>query len=232
MKPRNEEPMEGVITIDGPAGSGKSTVSILLARQLGFLYLDTGAMYRAVALKAKREGVGPENGEDLGDLCRNLELRFEEGEKGSRLYLGDEDISSAIRSPEMDMLASSVSAVGEVREAMTELQRRMGSRGRVVAEGRDMGTVVFPDAAHKFFLTASTRVRAERRYRERIERGENVAMAGVEEDLIKRDEQDSTRNIAPLRPAEDAMIIDTDTMTVAQVIETIRNALKNISSKG
>lgn len=221
-----EKPMEGVITIDGPAGSGKSTVSILLAKQLGFLYLDTGAMYRAVALQAKREGVGPEDGEALGDLCRNLELRFEEGEMGLRLYMEEEDISSAIRSPEMDMLSSTVSAVGEVREAMTELQRKMGSRGRVVAEGRDMGTVVFPNAIHKFFLTASTRVRAERRYRERIERGENVTLTEVEEALIKRDEQDSTRNIAPLRPAGDAIIIDTDTMNIEQVIQTIRDTVR------
>ena len=225
MSQLREEPMEGVITIDGPAGSGKSTVSILLARQLGFLYLDTGAMYRAVALQAKREGVAPEDGEALGDLCRNLELRFKEGEMGPLLYLGEEDISSAIRSPEMDMLASRVSAVGEVREAMTELQRKMGSKGRVIAEGRDMGTVVFPNAIHKFYLTASTRVRAERRYRERIERGETVSMAEVGEDLIKRDEQDSTRNIAPLRPAEDAIIIDTDTMNIDQVIQTIHDAV-------
>jgi cytidylate kinase len=143
--------------------------------------------------------------------------------------LEDEDISAAIRSPEMDMLSSTVSAVGEVREAMTGLQRKMGGRGRIVAEGRDMGTVVFPNATHKFFLTASTRVRAERRYRERIERGENVTMAGVEEDLIRRDKQDSTRNIAPLRPAEDAMIIDTDAMDVEQVLETIRGAVENVS---
>lgn len=222
----SEKPMEGVITIDGPAGSGKSTVSILLAKQLGFLYLDTGAMYRAVALQAKREGVVPEDGEALGDLCRNLELHFEEGEMGLQLYLEAEDISSAIRSPEMDMLSSTVSAVREVREAMTGLQRKMGSRGPIVAEGRDMGTVVFPDAVHKFFLTASTRVRAERRYRERMDRGENVTLMEVEEGLIKRDEQDSTRNIAPLRPAGDAIIIDTDTMDIDQVIQIIHDAVR------
>jgi len=221
--------MGDVITIDGPAGSGKSTVSILVAKTLGFFYLDTGAMYRAVALEAKRRGVDPDDGEALEGLCRTLDLRFEEGEKGSRLYLGKEDVSLAIRSPEMDMLSSRISAIGEVRRAMTGLQRKMASLGGVVAEGRDMGTVVFPDAAHKFFLTASPGVRAQRRYRERIERGEKVSMAEVEKDLKKRDQQDSTRALAPLRPAEDALIIDTDGLSIEQVVHRICGAVGGLS---
>ena len=217
--------MLDVITVDGPAGSGKSTVSILVAKKLGFFYLDTGAMYRAVALQAKRNGVDPDDGDALGALCRDLELRFVAEEKGTALYLGEEDISLAIRSPEMDMLSSRISAVGEVRRAMTGLQRKMASRGGVVAEGRDMGTVVFPDAAHKFYLTASPDVRAKRRYRERIERGETVSMPQVEKDLKKRDEQDSTRALAPLRPAEDALIIDTDRLSIDQVVHRIYQAV-------
>ena len=214
-----------MVTVDGPAGSGKSTVSILVAKKLGFLYLDTGAMYRAVALQAKRKGVDPDDGDALGALCRDLDLRFVEEEKGTVLYLGEEDISLAIRSPEMDMLSSRISAVAEVRRAMTGLQRKMASRGGVVAEGRDMGTIVFPDAAHKFYLTASPGVRAKRRYQERIERGENVSMAEVEKDLKKRDEQDSTRALAPLRPAEDALIIDTDTLSIGQIVHRIYRAV-------
>ena len=217
--------MPDVITVDGPAGSGKSTVSILVAKRLGFFYLDTGAMYRAVALQAKRKGVDPDDGDALGALCRDLDLRFVEEEKGTVLYLGEEDISLAIRSPEMDMLSSRISAVAEVRRAMTGLQRKMASRGGVVAEGRDMGTIVFPDAAHKFYLTASPGVRAKRRYQERIERGENVSMAEVEKDLKKRDEQDSTRALAPLRPAEDALIIDTDTLSIGQIVHRIYRAV-------
>lgn len=217
--------MLDVITVDGPAGSGKSTVSILVAKRLGFFYLDTGAMYRAVALQAKREGVDPDDGDALEALCKDLELRFVQGEKGAVLYLGEEDISLAIRTPEMDMLSSRISAIGEVRRAMTGLQRKMGSRGGVVAEGRDMGTVVFPDAAHKFYLTASAGVRAKRRYLERIARGETVSMAEVEKDLKKRDEQDSTRALAPLRPAEDALIIDTDGMPIARVVHRIYRAV-------
>ena len=217
--------MLDVVTVDGPAGSGKSTVSILVAKKLGFLYLDTGAMYRAVALQAKRKGVDPDDGDALGALCRDLDLRFVEEEKGTVLYLGEEDISLAIRSPEMDMLSSRISAVAEVRRAMTGLQRKMASRGGVVAEGRDMGTIVFPDAAHKFYLTASPGVRAKRRYQERIERGENVSMAEVEKDLKKRDEQDSTRALAPLRPAEDALIIDTDTLSIGQIVHRIYRAV-------
>lgn len=213
--------MMRLITVDGPAGSGKSTVSRLLAEKLGALYLDTGAMYRAVALQAKRKGVDTGNQKGLGELCRNLDLSFRTEEGGEGLFLGGEDISLAIRSPEMDMLASAISAVGEVRDAMTELQRRIGREGSLVAEGRDMGTVVFPDADFKFFVTASPEIRAERRFRERIGRGESVSRGAVEEDLRRRDDQDMNRPIAPLRPAEDALVLDTSELSPEQVVEEI-----------
>lgn len=211
--------MAKIITIDGPAGSGKSTVSCLLAARLKLLYLDTGAMYRAVALQAKKEGVGLKDREKISRICRDLDLHFETLDGATRLFLGTEDISAAIRSPEMDMLSSAVSALKEVREAMTLLQRKMAGHGRVVAEGRDMGTVVFPDADYKFFVNADPEVRAGRRYRERLARGETVSRGEVEKELKKRDAQDMTRALAPLVPAKDAIIIDTTNLTVEEVVE-------------
>ncbi|UCF56862.1 MAG: (d)CMP kinase [Deltaproteobacteria bacterium] len=218
--------MNKIITIDGPVASGKSTVSRLLAKRLNLLYLDTGAMYRAAALQANRMDVDFGERQKLWELCRNLDLRFRPHGEGTKLYLGEEDISLAIRTPEMDMLSSRISAIREVRVAMTGLQRRIGQAGRLVAEGRDMGTVVFPAAEHKFFITASTEVRTERRYRERIGRGESVSMEEVKRELKKRDHQDETRSIAPLRPAKGAKIIDTTALDPDQVVEKILENIK------
>ena len=218
--------MNSIITIDGPAGSGKSTISRLLAKKIGFLYLDTGAMYRAVALAANRRGIGLDDGKRLGDLCRTLDLHFNTDEDPPGLFLHGEDVSKAIRSPEMDMAASTVSAVKEVRAAMTELQRSMANGLNLVAEGRDMGTVVFPEAKHKFFLTASVQERAERRYRERVARRESVSRNSVEEELKKRDYQDETRTLSPLRPAEDAAIVDSTELTTEQVVDRILSIFK------
>ncbi len=219
--------MRGMVTVDGPAGSGKSSVSRSVARRLGYVYLDTGAMYRAVALAAKRVGADLGNGPGLDDLCRGLDLSFVSEGNGTRLLMGQEDISRAIRTPEMDLLSSAVSALPEVRRSMTELQRRMGAAGGMVAEGRDMGTVVFPEARHKFFLTASPEVRAERRYRERLDRGEEVSLSRVAEELERRDRQDESRAIAPLRAAEDARVIDTTGLTLEQVISSITRAVRS-----
>ncbi|MBW2609712.1 MAG: (d)CMP kinase [Deltaproteobacteria bacterium] len=213
--------MNQIITVDGPAGSGKSAVSRLLAKRLDLLYLDTGAMYRAVALQAHRMGIDPDDGKALWEMCKNLDLDFVSDGDSPGIHINGEDVSLAIRRPEMDMLSSGISAVREVREAMTELQRNIGKTGGLVAEGRDMGTVVFPDADYKFFITATPEVRAERRYLERTGRGESISRDEVEIDLRKRDEQDKTRSIAPLRPAEDAVVIDTTTLGIGQVIEEI-----------
>ena len=219
--------MGQVITIDGPAGAGKSTVSRQLAANLGFLYLDTGAMYRAVALQAERMGLNVNNGERVRAMCQALELRFGTVAGENRLYMGQEDVSAAIRSPRMDLLSSRISAIKEVREAMTELQRRIGENAHgLVAEGRDMGTVVFKDAEFKFYVTASQAVRAERRYKERKERGESPSRADVEREIEQRDEQDTNRAIAPLRPAEDAIRIDSSKLTPTEVLDVVLSHIR------
>jgi len=220
-----------LIAIDGPAGSGKSTVSRLIAERLGLLYLDTGAMYRAAALQAQRNGIDFSDGQGLFNMCMELDLKFIPDGNNQKILIGNEDITSAIRSPAMDMLASRISAVKEVREAMMMLQRKIGmTSDGLVAEGRDMGTTVFPDAEHKFYITASVPERAKRRYLERFNRGESVSIEKVEEELKKRDAQDSGRSIAPLRPADDAEIIDTTGIDINQVIEDITKKI-NIKAK-
>ena len=219
--------MNTMITIDGPAGSGKSTVSRMIAKALQFFYLDTGAMYRAVALQAKREGVDYDDKEELKRICKNIDLNFWMDGIHNKLSIGNEDVSLAIRTPEMDMLSSRISAVKEVRDAMKALQRKLGRKGKVVAEGRDMGTVVFPEAAHKFFLTATQEIRAERRFKERQSRGEPISMAEVMKELKDRDNQDTHRDIAPLRPAEDAKIIDSTALNQNEVTEIILKEITN-----
>jgi cytidylate kinase len=190
------------------------------------LYLDTGAMYRAVALAAKRRGIDPDDEKGLGQLCGMLDLHFDTTEDPPHLFVGGEDVHAAIRSPEMDMLASQVSAQKRVRDAMVTLQRRMAKGINLVAEGRDMGTVVFPHAEHKYFLRASIEVRAERRYREQKERGEDVSLDNVRMELKRRDHQDETRSLAPLRPAKDAKIVDSTDLSPGQVLEVVLRHLE------
>jgi|WetSurMetagenome_2_1015567.scaffolds.fasta_scaffold154092_2 CMP/dCMP kinase len=210
-----------IITMDGPSGSGKSTISRAVAKRLGLQYLDTGAMYRAAALQAGRKGINFNDGPALYKMCLELNLHFLPDGDNQRLLLKDEDITLKIRTPEMDMQSSRISAVREVREAMADMQRKVGTGGGLVAEGRDMGTIIFPDADYKFFITASIPERAERRYLERLGRGESVSREVVEAEIRKRDEQDSGRSIAPLCPAPGAHIIDTTGMEISQVLETI-----------
>jgi CMP/dCMP kinase len=216
----------GIITIDGPSGVGKSTVSRALAEILDYLYLDTGAMYRAVALAASRASIGLLDGPALAEMCTSLDLNFKTVKGEWRICIGDEDVSAAIRSLEMDGASSEISTVREVREAMTILQRRIAYGVPVVAEGRDMGTVVFPDARHKFFLTAPAEIRARRRYLERLDKGESVQMEVVASQMQERDERDCTRKLSPLKPAEDAVVIETESLKREEVVALI---LKHIN---
>ncbi len=206
-----------IITIDGPAGAGKSTVSKELARRLGYTYLDTGAMYRAVAWAAGQKGVDVGDEKALSELCNDLKLGFQ----GDRILVNGEDVSSFIRSPEMDGLSSAVSRVAVVREYLTGMQRELGRQGRLVAEGRDMGTVVFPQAVHKFFLSASAGERARRRKMQMEDQGEEVAYEEILAQIEARDLADSTRSIAPLQAAPDCIVIDSSDLTVEDVLEKI-----------
>jgi len=207
-----------LITIDGPAGAGKTTVSQQLADRLGYKYIDTGALYRAVAYEALSAGVGADDDEGLERLCRGLEIEFVRHESEVRLMSNRVDVTDLIRTPEITMLASAVSARPVVRKFLFGLQRDLGQRKGVVFEGRDMGTVIFPEADVKFFLSASAKTRALRRYQELA--GKTTAtLAEVTEDLNRRDQNDSTRELAPLKPAEDAIRIDSSDISVREVVD-------------
>ena len=207
-----------VITIDGPAGAGKTTVSRSLADRLGYKYIDTGALYRGVAYEALSKGLSNDDDMGLESICAELKLRFVHVNKELRLISNDSDITDFIRTPEITMFASAVSARPVVRKFLLALQRDMGREKGVVFEGRDMGTVVFPDADIKFFLDASHQTRALRRYRE-MEPNPSQSLEEVERDMMQRDENDSNRNLAPLKPAEDAKIIDSTDISASEVVE-------------
>jgi len=215
---------KSTVTIDGPSGAGKSTISKLLAARLNYTYLDTGAMYRVVGLKVKRAGIDleAENAkQQLEELLESLdEMTMAPGADGqeTRVMLAGEDVSEIIRTPEMAMLASRVSAEPAVRKKLTEMQRAIGKNGGIVAEGRDMGTVVLPEAEHKFFLDASPEERAKRRQKQLITQGQQVDFAEILAQISKRDKDDSSRSLAPLTPAADAVIIDSSQMSIEEVV--------------
>ena len=214
------------IAIDGPAGSGKSTVAKLLANDCHILYLDTGAMYRACALAALRKGVDVEDEVQVCDLMRTLELSVGYSDGVQHTYLSKEDVSALLRTPEVSMAASTISRHPSVRLKMVEKQREIASKMSCVLDGRDIGTFVLPDADFKFFLTASPEVRAQRRYDEMTARGEKVDFEALKRDIAARDKQDSTRALAPLKQADDAILIDTSDMTVEEVVETIKRKMQ------
>ncbi len=218
-----------VIAIDGPVGSGKSTVARALAERLGFGYLDTGAMYRAVTLKALRTGVDMEDPAALTRLAASCDVRLESAPTGTRVSLDGEDVTEAVRSLEVTNNAFRPSQTPGVRRRMVELQRLAASRGPLVAEGRDMGTVVFPDSPAKFYLDASVDERGRRRHRDHAARGDDVPLDELKRQILLRDERDSTRAASPLRRADDAVYIDSTDMTVDEVVESIVSVL---SAKG
>jgi cytidylate kinase len=222
-----------IVTIDGPSGAGKSTISKLLAAELHYTYLDTGAMYRVVGLQVDRSGfdLEAENGrEKLVQLLATLEMTLAPGEEGqeTRVFLHGEDVSDAIRTPEMAMVASRVSAEPEVRKKLTEMQRAIGQNGAIVAEGRDMGTIVFPEASYKFFLDATPAERAKRRQQQLMEQGQRVEYGELLTQIQKRDRDDSSRALAPLKPAPDAVVIDSSEMSIDEVVSFM---LKTVHEK-
>ena len=211
-----------IIAIDGPAGSGKSTIAKLIADDLGLVYLDTGAMYRLVTLKALNEGILGDF-EKIKKMLNNLNIDIKE----NGFYLDNVDVSDEIRKPIVSENVSDIAAIREVREKMVDLQRKFSESKNVILDGRDIGTVVFPNANVKIFLVADAKERANRRYKELVKKGENVKIEEIYENILKRDEIDSTRKESPLKKAEDAIEVD----TTSKNIEEVKNEILNIYSK-
>ena len=213
------------VAIDGPAGAGKSTIAKAAAKELGFIYVDTGALYRAVAYNAVKNGVIDDEQGIISMLDdTKVELKYVEGVQS--VYLNGEDVSGFIRTPEISMGASKVSAIPQVREFLLNLQREIAKTNNVIMDGRDIATVVLPDAEVKIFLFASPECRAERRYKELVEKGENVSFDDVLKDVNQRDYQDSHREIAPLKPSEESIMADTSELTLQESIYLIVNTIK------
>lgn len=216
-----------IVTIDGPAGSGKSTVSIALAMLMSYLYLDTGALYRAVAYLITRNGVTVRDEQALHDLLKNPDIRLQKSEYGLQVHVNGEDVTGHLRTEEIGLMASNISALPLIREMLLPIQRKAGASGGIVAEGRDMGTVVFPDADVKFFLEASERERINRRFKELSNRGDDIAYGSIAKNMRQRDRQDRERTVAPLRPHKDAVIIDTSRMAIPDVVERMMEIINN-----
>jgi len=218
-----------IIAIDGPAGSGKSTTAKLLAQKLNYLYLDTGAMYRAITLKALRQKIDEHDDSSLTELAENTDITLINRDGVLHVLLDGEDVTDKIRTPEIDRAISYVSMVPAVRRRMVELQRQLGKQGGVVAEGRDIGTVVFPQADLKIFLVASVEERGKRRWKELQARGVEVPLEQVIEEIQRRDKLDSSRKLSPLKKAPDAIEVDTTKLTIPQQVEVILQKVREVT---
>ena len=221
-----------IITIDGPAGAGKSTLARALARRLVWSYLDTGALYRALALASVDQGLDPNNQAASEDLAVRLNLTVQPTSEGTVILVDGADVTNRLRDPEVSRNASIISAWPGVRASLLSLQRKLGARGQVVAEGRDMGTVVFPTAGLKFFLTASPETRARRRHLEFLEKGDGASLETVLADILARDEADRNRSIAPLTSPQDALTIDSTNIDAEAVLKVMFKAFRNRFLKG
>lgn len=213
---------KSVIAIDGPAGAGKSTIAKMAAQKLGYIYIDTGAMYRAVAWRVLQEYTPPVSTKQIISVLDDIDIKLSYDEnKNMRVETNGTDVSAAIRTPEVTALVSQVAAVSEVRTKMVELQRAMAKCGKVLMDGRDIGTCVLPNADLKIFLTASVEERANRRARQMKEKGYNIDVEEIKKDIIARDEADMNREISPLKKADDALLLDTTEMTIEEVLAAI-----------
>lgn len=210
------------IAVDGPAGAGKSTIAKKIAKDIDFIYVDTGAMYRAIALYFLRKGIDGHDVEKITSECPNIRVTLGYDDQGmQQVFLNEENVTPYLRTEEVGRMASLTSAIPAVREALLDLQRDMAKTSNILMDGRDIGTNVLPDAFLKIYLTASSAVRADRRYRELREKGVECNLHQIEKDIIERDRQDMSREIAPLRQAEDAVLVDSSEMTIDQVVSTV-----------
>ena len=209
------------IAIDGPAGAGKSTIAKAVAAKKGYIYVDTGAMYRAMALFILRNGIDPEDAAAISAKCTEADITIEYRDGAQVVLLGGENVNDYLRTPQVSDMASRTSVNGDVRCKLVELQQQLARRQNVVMDGRDIGTVVLPDAQVKIFLTASVKVRAGRRYKEMIEKGEEADLEAIKAQIKERDERDMNREISPLKQAEDAVLVDTSDMSIDEVVERI-----------
>ena len=209
------------VAIDGPAGAGKSTIAKLVAKEKGYIYVDTGAMYRALAIHFLNKGVNPDDREAVAEACRDAEVSIGYEDGVQQIYLNGENVTSMLRTEEVGNMASRTSAIPQVREKLLELQRSLAREKDVIMDGRDIGTNILPDADVKIYLTASVETRAMRRYTELKEKGESCNLEEIARDISERDERDMTREIAPLKKAEDAILVDSSDMTIPEVVAEI-----------
>lgn len=209
------------IAVDGPAGAGKSTIAKLVAKKLGYIYVDTGSMYRAMALACIRENVKSDDEENVVRVCSLCDVTIDYEDGVQQVYLNGENVNAYIRAEEVSNMTSAISVYGPVREKLVNLQRNLAKVQNVIMDGRDIGTCVLKDAYLKIYLTASTKTRAQRRYKELVEKGHKVDLAEIEKDIEERDYRDMHREISPLTKAEDAVLVDCSDMTIDEVVDTI-----------
>ena len=215
------------VAIDGPAGAGKSTIAKLIAKKMGYIYVDTGAMYRAMALYFIRNGIKAEDTQKVSEKCKDADISIAYRDGEQVVLLDDENVNGLIRTEEVGNMASATSANKNVRQKLVELQKKLAANSDVVMDGRDIGTVVLPNADVKVYLTASSSVRAKRRYDELIAKGEKADLATIEADIIERDNRDMTREISPLKQADDAVLVDSSYMTIDEVVQTVVDLIEN-----